>query len=213
MPGWTIHLEAGKRVADKLKLSAKKRRQFLLGCILPDINNGYVSEVKTEIPHKETHYAFDQKSSLNFYEENKEKIDAKDPLFLGCLFHLYTDGYFNYDFYRTIKRSPIGENLTHEEKRKIKHHDFWIYDSNFNHHIGIEDKKEAEEMAEIANKINNIKITPTDIKNAETALKDNKISTKARGQEYIFYNQQRLDHLLDSAVEGFSKKYLGENHA
>ena len=36
--------------------------------------------------------------------------------------------YFNYDFYRTIKRDELGEGLDHDAKREIKHHDFWIYD-------------------------------------------------------------------------------------
>ena len=42
MPGWNIHLEAGNRLANKLKFSAPKRKEFLLGCLLPDINNGYI---------------------------------------------------------------------------------------------------------------------------------------------------------------------------
>ena len=98
MPGWNVHLEAGERLAKKLKFSGKKRKEFLLGCLLPDINNGYVNHVKTKKEHKETHYAYDQKSSLNFYAENKSEIDKKTPIYLGYLLHLYTDGFFNYDF-------------------------------------------------------------------------------------------------------------------
>ena len=63
MPSWNIHLEAGERLAGKLKLSGKKRKAFLLGCLLPDINNGYINKVKVEKPHEQTHYAFDQKTS------------------------------------------------------------------------------------------------------------------------------------------------------
>ena len=120
MPSWNIHLEAGIRLADKLKLSGLKRKEFLFGCLLPDINNGYINQVKIKKHHGETHYAFDQKSSLNFYAENKAQVDAREPIFLGYLFHLYTDGYFNYDFYRTIKHSKLGENLSHDEKCEIK---------------------------------------------------------------------------------------------
>ena len=98
MPGWNIHLEAGERVAKKLKFTGVKRKEFLLGCILPDINNGYINRVKRRKHHEETHYAYNQKSSLNFYAENRDKINERDPIFLGYLFHLYTDGYFNYDF-------------------------------------------------------------------------------------------------------------------
>ena len=106
MPGWNIHLEAGSRLADRLKLSGRARKKFLLGCLLPDINNGYINKVKIEKPHEETHYAYDQKSSLNFYANYKTEIDQQDPICLGYLLHLYTDGYFNYNFYHNIKRSP-----------------------------------------------------------------------------------------------------------
>ena len=136
MPSWNIHLEAGDRVARKIKFSGQKRKEFLFGCLLPDINNGYINRVKTEKPHEATHYTYDKKSSLNFYANYKNEVDKLDPLCLGYLFHLYTDGFFNYDFYRTIKRSPLGEGLEREEKRKIKHHDFWLYDLNFKHNLG-----------------------------------------------------------------------------
>ena len=66
MPSWNIHLEAGERVAKKLKFTKLAKKEFLLGCILPDINNGYINKVKRRKHHEETHYAYDQKSSLNF---------------------------------------------------------------------------------------------------------------------------------------------------
>ena len=135
MPGWNIHLEAGERVAKKLKFTKNKRKEFLLGCLLPDINNGYVNKVKVRKHHDETHYAYDQKSSLNFYAENRDKIRERDPIFLGYLFHLYTDGFFNYDFYRTIKRHKMGEGLNHDEKREIKHHYFFLYDTTYHHEL------------------------------------------------------------------------------
>ena len=131
MPGWNIHLEAGERVAKKLKFTKLDKKEFLFGCILPDINNGYINKVKRRKHHEETHYAYDQKSSLNFYAENRKRILERDPIFLGYLFHLYTDGYFNYDFYRTIKRDKIGKDLDRDTKRDLKHHDFWLYDMNF----------------------------------------------------------------------------------
>lgn len=213
MPGWNIHLEAGERVAKKLKLSGAKRKEFLLGCLLPDINNGYINKVKVEKPHEKTHYAFDQKSSLNFYAENKDKIDARDPLFLGCLLHLYTDGYFNYDFYRTIKHSPIGEGLEREAKRKIKHHDFWIYDTNFNHRLGVTNRAEAKNLSVAANAVNAIEIVPEDIEDVERILTNQSLSSSAKDQEYIFYTKDRLDQLLDDMIESFSHDYLEEKHA
>ena len=213
MPSWNIHLEAGERLADKLKLSGSKRKEFLLGCLLPDINNGYVNKVGIVKEHEKTHYSFDKKSSLNFYAENKDKIDQKDPLYLGCLFHLYTDGYFNYNFYRNVKHHPIGEGLTHEEKREIKHNDFWLYDTNFYHFLGIKDKKEATKLAEKASKISVIDITAEDIEDVERILVANELCHAMKGKKYLFYTKKRLDTLMDDMIDSFSHDYLGEEYA
>ena len=212
MPSWNIHLEAGERLAGKLKLSGKKRKAFLLGCLLPDINNGYINKVKVEKPHEQTHYAFDQKSSLNFYAENKPEIDHLNPIYLGYLFHLYTDGYFNYDFYRTIKHHKLGEGLDREAKREIKHHDFWVYDTNFHHRLGIE-QNEAKEYAALASQILATDITAEDILDVERILSDNALNDAMRGQPYLFYTEARLDRLLDDMIASFSKDYLGDRYA
>lgn len=212
MPGWNIHLEAGERLADKLKLSGRNRKEFLLGCILPDINNGYVNKVKVVKEHSDTHYAYEKRSSLNFYEENKRKIYERDPIFLGYLFHLYTDGYFNYDFYRTIKNHKLGEGLTREEKREIKHHDFWIYDANFHHYLDIE-PAELEYFAERANEINIAEIEPEDISDVARILKENSFAMVVKGKKYQFYTQVRLDKLLNDMLKSFAKDYLGDENA
>ncbi len=213
MPSWNVHLEAGNRVAKKLKLSGKKRQEFLLGCLLPDVNNGYVNRVKIEKPHETTHYNYDQKSSLNFYADYKEQIDEKDPIYLGYLLHLYTDGYFNYDFFRTIKRNPLGEGLDHDEKQKIKWHDFWLYDLEYKHCIGVKDLASAKPLAESANRIKAVKIDPEDILNVEKILVSGELSQKLKGEDYIFYTKKRLDDLLESMINSFSEKYLGEKDA
>ena len=213
MPSWNIHLEAGTRLADKLKLSEPKRKEFLFGCLLPDINNGYINHVKTRKHHYETHYAFDQKSSLNFYAENKAQIDAREPIFLGYLFHLYTDGYFNYDFYRTIKRSELGKDLDHDEKCEIKHHDFWIFDSNFHHHLSIKNRAESRHLAKLANTIHVAEIEPEDIEDIERVLLDENLNSSVKGEPYTFYTEKRLNDLIDSTIESFSHDYLGDEDA
>ena len=213
MPSWNIHLEAGKKVARKLKFSGEKRKEFLFGCLLPDINNGYINLVSIEKPHESTHYAYNQKSSLNFYANHKKEIDNKNPIYLGYLFHLYTDGYFNYDFYRTIKRSPLGEGLEREEKRKIKHHDFWLYDLNFHHHFGIKNSSEAKTLARLANRIDAVKITPEDILDVEKVLIKNDLGRALKNEKYLFYTKERLDNLMADMIKSFSNDYLGEKHA
>ena len=208
MPSWNIHLEAGTRLADKMKLKGRKRKQFLLGCLLPDVNNGYINKVKTKKLHGETHYAFDKKSSLNFYAENKARIDAGELIFLGYLFHLYTDGYYNYDFYRTIKQSPLGDGLNHDEKREIKHHDFWIYDMNFHHALNI-NHGEALELAKVANEVPATDVTAEDIEDVERILNDVTLNNAMAGEKYKFYTKQRLDKLMDDMIASFVYDYAG----
>lgn len=207
MPGWNIHLEAGERVAKKLKLTGRKKREFLLGCLLPDINNGYVNKVKVRKHHCETHYAFNQKSSLNFYAENREEIRKREPIFLGYLLHLYTDGFFNYDFYRTIKRDKMGEGLEREEKTKIKHHDFWLYDTKFHHRLGVR-REELKDLAKQANRISIAEITPEDIEDVERILVEDDLNDFLKGQDYQFYTEKRLDELLEDMIESFMNDYI-----
>lgn len=212
MPGWNIHLEAGERVARKLKFTKLSKKEFLLGCILPDINNGYINKVKKRKQHEETHYAYNQKSSLNFYAENRDKIREREPIFLGYLFHLYTDGFFNYDFYRTIKRHKIGEGLNPDEKRELKHHDFWLYDTNFNHHLGVK-KEELKNLAKRCNKVPAVEITAEDIEDVERILLMNNLNDNLKGSKYRFYTKKRLDDLLEDTIDSFMNDYVRRNRA
>lgn len=212
MPGWNIHLEAGNRLANKLKFSAPKRKEFLLGCLLPDINNGYINKVKIRKHHHETHYAYNQKSSLNFYAENRSKILEKDPMFLGYLFHLYTDGYFNYDFYRTIKRHKLGQDKTHDEKSHIKHNDFYLYDACFHHTLGLK-PEDLIWLAREANEVKSVEITPSEIQEIEDILIENRFADAIKGKKYLFYTKKRLDNLLEDMIESFQNDYIRRNHA
>lgn len=208
MPSWNIHLEAGERLANKLSFSGEQKKIFLLGCILPDINNGYINQVKFTKSHEETHFARDSKSSLNFYADYKPEVDARKPIYLGYIFHLYTDGFFNYDFYHTIKHAMLSKNLTKEEKLDIKHHDFWIYDTNFNHRIGISNNLELKVLTKEADKINTVKLYPEEIINVEQILQSNNFKSVAKNEKYIFYTKERLDGILNNMIANFSKDYL-----
>ena len=212
MPSWNIHLEAGDRLAKKLKISGNKRKEFLLGCLLPDINNGYINQVKVEKSHDQTHYAYNQKSSLNFYAKYHNEIDQRIPVYFGYLFHLYTDGYFNYNFYRAIKQSSFGKK-TLDEKLKIKHHDFWLYDLNFNHKLDVKTFKEAEALVKVANQIDNVEIMPEEVLDVEKILTSGDLNKSLINSEYIFCTKEWLDQLLENMISSFSKDYLGEKDA
>ena len=212
MPGWNIHLEAGNRLAKKLKFSGEKRKEFLFGCLLPDINNGYANKVKIKKIHEETHYVYNQKSSLNFYAENRSKILAKEPIYLGYLFHLYTDGFFNYDFYRTIKRHKLGEGLDRNAKDEIKHNDFFIYDTCFYHYLRLK-PEDYEILAKKANQISVAEITSEDIQEIEDILVKRRFADEYKNKKYLFYTKKRLDNLLEDTVDSFMNDYIRGNHA
>lgn len=200
------------RLADQLEFSQQERKEFLFGCLLPDINNGYINQVKTRKHHYETHYAFDKKSSLNFYAENKAAIDKREPISLGYLFHLYADGYFNYNFYRSIKLSEQWSNLSYEEKQDIKHHDFWLYDSKYHHCLGVQTPSELKYLSSLANTINAAEIVPEDISDIERIMKYELNSTVPDGP-YKFYTEESLEDLTNSAIHSFSCDYLGAANA
>ena len=212
MPSWNIHLEAGERLADKLHFSGDKRREFLLGCLLPDINNGYVNHPEIVKKHSETHYAYDQKSSLNFYAENKRQIDAKNPIYLGYIFHLFTDGFFNYDFFHRAKHDPSIGHLDKEQKNDIKHHDFWLYDTKIHHELDIP-PEEISHYVSIANQINPVEINDADLAELIQIMIDDSINDPFEDDEYQFYTEHEIAELLDRTIEGFSEQYLGEDYA
>ena len=213
MPSWNIHLEVGKRLAKKLNFSEKKRKEFLLGCLLPDINNGYINNPKITKSHEVTHYNDGPEGPLNFYRDYQKAINQKDPISFGYLFHLYTDRFLNNSFYSEIKHSPISKDLKYAEQRKIKHHDLHIYDLNFCHRLGIGSLGEAKRFAAEANKISVIEIMPEDILDVEHILASKELNQNSAKSQYLFYTKEKLDNLLDDMIRNFSKNYLGENHA
>ena len=207
MPSWNIHLEAGERLAPKLHFTPEKKREFLVGCLLPDINNGYINSPKFTYPHHDTHYAFDEKSSLNFYADYSTKIREEDPIFLGYLFHLFVDGYFNYDFYRQAKHSPRLQNLDENQKRDIKHHDFWLFDTNFHHTLDLTAGL-AKDFANKANEIKIVDVTPEDLLEVDSILKDNHLNDSILGESYIFYTEESLNNLLKDVLDEFYYQYF-----
>lgn len=207
MPSWNIHLEIGERLNKKLKFSGKQKEDFLFGCILPDINNGYINKrVKVVREHEDTHWAFNKKSSLNFYAKYKRQIDNLEPIYLGYLVHLYTDGYFNYDFYRKINKVKLGQGLNHIQKREIKHNDFWKYNIKFRR-VKLE-LKDAGRVAEVANEIRGIELDAEAIEEVEEILHNEDFNEAMKDKPYLFYSEEKLDKVMDEMIEHFSKDYL-----
>ena len=212
MPSWNIHLEAGKRLAKKLHFTSREKREFLLGCLLPDVNNGYVNHPSVVKEHRKTHYAYDEKSSLNFYAENKRQVDEKQPIYLGYIFHLFTDGFFNYDFFHRAKRAPGVKDLSFEAKNDLKHHDIWIFDTKYHHELDIPEA-EFSEYTKKANQIAVIDINEQDLAELVQIMRDDALNDFIEGEDYQFYTEAELEDLTNRAVEGFAEQYLGEPYA
>ena len=56
MPNWKTHLELGKRLRKNFDYDNKEYNLFLMGNILPDLNNGYMlKDISEKIDHEKTH--------------------------------------------------------------------------------------------------------------------------------------------------------------
>ena len=61
MPTWKTHIKIAKDLLKKLDLNESDQELFLIGNILPDINNSYVvKDIKVKIEHQKTHYVNDE---------------------------------------------------------------------------------------------------------------------------------------------------------
>lgn len=199
MPSWNTHLEAGSRLADKLNIKGKKRQEFLFWCILPDINNAYINHPHVIKTHEETHYNATGVGPTNFYNENKAKVDEKDPTYLGYFFHLLTDYMFNQDFNKRVENSQFKDK-TEEELENLKHNDFWLYGTNFRNVLDFS-REEAEELAKKANRIKAVDMNADDILEAAEIIKLDKINDPIRNNKYILYTKEDFDNLLNQVVE------------
>lgn len=199
MPSWNTHLEVGNRLADKLSIKGKKRQEFLFWCILPDINNGYLNHPHVFKDHEETHYNYEGNGPTNFYNENKVKIDEKDPMYLAYFFHLLTDYMFNEDFNSRIENSQYKDR-SEIELEDLKHNDFWLYGTNFRYILDFS-REEAAALAEQANQIRAVDINVDDILEVMEIIKLDKINDAIRDGRYILYTKEDFDNLVDKVVE------------
>lgn len=200
MPNWKIHLEVAKRVNDIIKYDDKSYNEFMIGNILPDINNCYlVKDISSKIPHSSTH--FYPVHHEGFYEKYKNFFD--NPVVVGYYTHLYTDYLWNSDFYSKFKNV---NNLSDDDVRILKQKDFKIYNNDFvNNTIKIYDLDELIRKISI---IDEVSIIKQDIINVCEYLDKKVIFDEGN---YSFYNKCNLDCLLDYTVENIKNKKLKIN--
>ena len=193
MPNWKIHLEVGKRLNQSLHFNKEDYALFLLGNILPDINNGFiVRDIKTIISHDNTH--FDSKECYEhhilFFKKYRDRI--KEPLYLGYYVHLMTDYLFSKDFYDMVEKIHLNY-LGKEKLRTMKQHDFRLFDNNYN-----DNRIDLNDLYNVVNKIDleEVNICESDLKKVMDYL----YNTPVFEGEYEIYDEDTLKKLLDTVV-------------
>lgn len=203
MPNWKTHLEIGKRLNEQLKYNENDYNIFLLGSILPDINNGYiVTNISKRLDHDITHLGhFINETYIKFKDKYKEEIKNRNPLFMGYLAHLYTDCTWNKDFYTKIEKLDIKvENR--DELRIMKQSDFMIYNNKFIENIII--MKDVDKALSEIGKIEEVFVDKEDVLKVIEFLKKQKPYEAAMQ----FYTTDQLNNLLEDTVKGYKENYI-----
>lgn len=201
MPNWKTHLEVGKRLQKGLNYNEENYHLFLLGNVLPDINNCYiVKNISTRLPHHHTHFSDDETPSYIKFENCYKSEMYESPLVYGYFTHLFTDYFWNNDYYTRVEACGLsGEN--HTKLRVMKQEDFKVYNNKFvGNTFKIQDFNKA--LNEIK-KIDRVSITKDDIIEVEQFLNRSDTNTD---KNFQFYQETELDELLDRTVQELSKK-------
>lgn len=220
MPSWGIHLATATRICEKIDMD---KDSFLIGNLLPDINNGYLIKNVTCIrPYDETHYS--KITNINgqeeilpnlelFYNENKENL--KDSIVLGYFVHLLTDYSWNKSAYLNHgvlndKKERIGmiKNTKEifycdrEKGRILKTNDFNIYSHMLYKRGKINLPNIKEEMLNEINKIKTVELYKQDLKILEEYLKDEKSQKEKEKIEksYEIYTEDEIEKQFENTI-------------
>lgn len=196
MPNWRIHLEIAKRVNQERQYTGNDLDFFMLGNILPDINNAYtIEDVSKKISHRYTHFKHEEKEMhLEFLNQYGNEV-FNNPLLYGYFTHLYTDYLWNTNFKRKAQKIEELKDLSKVELRIIKQREFRSYNNNFmNNHLHVKKTKRA---AKECKKINRVFIKEKDIKKIIDVLRIPRVSSK----KLKYYTKEELDSLLNETVE------------
>ena len=119
-------------------------------------------------------------------------------MFLGYLFHLYTDNTWNKNFYTRVQNENIKvENF--DELRIIKQSDFKVYNNNF-----IKNTIEIDNIDDLLRETQNIEevlIEKEDILKSLKFLKEQKIYN----ENLKFYTVEELDNIMDNTINNCKK--------
>lgn len=225
MPSWGIHLKVANLISKQNK--SINKNQFMIGNILPDINNGYViSKISKKIEHKITHFdnRYDFKNYEKFYSKYKEYLS--NSVILGYITHLLTDYYFNDLTYS--KKAITDENgnfigvklnsgekriCSKEEVRQLKVNDFKIFADYIYEKQELKELYYEEKILNSSSIIEEIHITKEDLLEAINYLNSHiqkKTKIKIDNREYQIFTQEELIKETQLCVK-FIINYLGIN--
>lgn len=215
MPSWGIHFEMAKRINKDNKYD---KNDFLMGNILPDIQDGYVvTDISNIVDHLISHYYDGIHNTYDrFCEDNKEILN--EDISKGYLVHLLTDQFFNKNFYGRLERLENkmakvkllnGETVIEtlgEAGIIYKQHDFKIFEKYMVEKYKPEYPKYEEGLVDKCNLIKVIQIKDRDIRNVTNYLKNERHKRKA-DSNYLFYTQNELEEIFEEC-EKFINNYL-----
>lgn len=195
MPNWKIHIEIAKRLKEDLNYSSNDYELFLLGSILPDINNGYsIKDVSKQISHRYTHYRHEEKEMHLAFLNNYGEEVFHNPLLFGYFIHLYTDYFWNIDFKMRAQKNKELSSLSKVDLRIIKQREFRSYNNNYiDNYLDI---KKIRNCVKACKRIDRISIKEADIRKTMEFLKVQKLSTKV----LKYYTKEELDTLLNTTI-------------
>lgn len=194
MPTWKTHIKIARELLKDLDLNDTNQELFLIGNILPDINNSYVlKDIKIQINHQKTHYVYDEIPSYQrFYKEYKDKMN--NYLVLGYYVHLYVDYFWNDYFYKNHNL-----NIEKEKLKKMKQNDFLVYANKFiDEQISI---KDYDNILINSKLISNINIYKEDLINVLNYFNN----LKPTDLKYTIMNEKELDILYNNTLVNLQK--------
>lgn len=194
MPTWKTHIKIARELLKNLDLNETDQELFLIGNILPDINNSYVvKDIKVKIDHQKTHYVYDEIPSYQrFYNEYKDKMN--NYIVLGYFVHLYVDYFWNDYFYK-----KYNLNISKDKIRKIKQKDFLVYANKF-----INEKlylNNYDYILDNSKLISNISISKEDLINVLNYFNNLELSVL----NYTIMNEKELDILFNNTLVNLQK--------
>ena len=204
MPKWNTHLYVAEQINRTLKCTGRDREEFLLGNILPDINNGWlVKGVHKRILHDETHICSENEFAWShFYDKYKKCIQEKKPLYLGYLLHLFTDARMNDDYYEAIKGTWV-EKEERDRQRILKQEDFGKLDDALGR-SGLMLENIKSDVVALSG------ISEVDINEDDLRLVNEYLSREDRmlEKEYNFYTEEELLSLVYGISEDYIERFV-----